>query len=178
MKIEINNNIIEYEIDKAKRKNIYLCIRDGRIIIKGPRKMTDKEAMEIVLKKKEWIYTKLLEESLSTRKEKEKTFFEKEKFYKEFAKDRIFFIMDEMIKETGLKPIEVKLVNFKKSWGNCSNKKIIKLNVKLVMYSDDAIRYVCLHELCHLKYMNHSKAFWNLVENYMPDYKKIEKELK
>ena len=46
------------------------------------------------------------------------------------------------------------------------------------MYSIHAIEYVCLHEICHLKHMNHSKKFWNMVEEYMPDYKIAEKELK
>ena len=45
-------------------------------------------------------------------------------------------------------------------------------------YSRQAIEYVCLHELCHLKYMNHSKKFWDLVEYYMPDYKLVKKELR
>jgi len=41
-----------------------------------------------------------------------------------------------------------------------------------------AIRYVKLHELCHIKHMNHSKEFWKLVEKYMPEYKEIQKEFK
>ena len=47
-----------------------------------------------------------------------------------------------------------------------------------MMYSRKAIEYVVLHEVCHLKYMNHSKNFWAMVEKYMPDYKEAEKELK
>ena len=47
-----------------------------------------------------------------------------------------------------------------------------------MMYSREAIEYVVLHEICHLKYMNHSKKFWEMVEKYMPDYKVYEKELK
>ena len=178
MKIEFNDNIIEYKIDRAKRKNIYICVKDGKVIIKGPRRMTDKEAREIVIKKKEWIYKKILEGLKSTRRNKEEQFFKNEILYKKQAAQRILPIMDKMISVTGLKPKEYKLFNFKRAWGNCSNKRVIKLNTKLVMYSDNAIEYVCLHELCHLKYMNHSKDFWNLVKQYMPNYKEIEKELK
>ena len=43
-------------------------------------------------------------------------------------------------------------------------------------YSKEVIRYVILHELCHIKHMNHSKKFWELVENYMPNYKEVKKE--
>ena len=49
---------------------------------------------------------------------------------------------------------------------------------ELIKYSEKAIRYVILHELCHIKHMNHSKEFWKLVEKYMPEYKEIQKEFK
>ena len=66
----------------------------------------------------------------------------------------------------------------KRAWGNCNTKKDIHLNTNLIKYSKQAIEYVCLHEICHLKYMNHSKVFWKMVESYMPNYKEIEKELR
>ena len=61
---------------------------------------------------------------------------------------------------------------------SCSNNKNITINKKLISYSESAIRYVILHELCHLKYMNHSKDFWDLVKKYMPEYRKAKAELK
>lgn len=178
MKLEYNGKIIEYEIDRGKRRNIYISIRDGKVIVKGPKKMTDDRAIEIVESKKKWIFKKLEECLKSDRKIKEEKYMQNEKFYRKEAEKRIPPIMEKMIEITGLKPEEYKLINFKRAWGNCSSKKVIKLNAKLVMYSDFAIEYVCLHELCHLKYMNHSKKFWNLVENYMPNYKIAENELK
>ena len=46
------------------------------------------------------------------------------------------------------------------------------------MFDEDVINYVVLHEFCHLKYMNHSKVFWNMVGKYMPNYKEIKNKLK
>jgi hypothetical protein len=178
MKFEYNGKIIEYEIDRGKRKNIYIAIRDGKVSIKGPRKMSDEKVQEIIECKKKWIANKLEEEKHSDRKEKEEKYLRNEKHYRKEAEKKIPEIMEKMIALTGLKPNEYKLINFKRAWGNCSSKKVIKLNAKLVMYSDFAIAYVCLHELCHLKYMNHSKDFWNLVKSFMPDYKLAEEELK
>ena len=169
---------IKYKIDRAKRKNIYICIKDGEIIVKGPKSMTDARAKKVIEEKKNWILKKLSEETKSTRKQKEIEYLSQEKYYREKAENVIDLAMDKMIQITGLTPSEYRIFNFKKAWGNCSSKKVIKINPKLVMYSNNAIEYVCLHELCHLKHMNHSKAFWNLVEKYMPDYKKAEKELK
>lgn len=178
MELEYNGKIIKYEIDRGKRRNIYISIRDGIVLVKGPKRMTDNKAQEIVMQKKDWIYKKLVEVKQSTRKDKEALFLENEMYYRKEAEKRISAIMEKMIVKTGLKPKEYRLFNFKRAWGNCSSKKIIKVNTKLVMYSDNAIEYVCVHELCHLKYMNHSKEFWNLVKQYIPNYKTIEKELK
>ena len=79
---------------------------------------------------------------------------------------------------TGLKPKEVNIKKLRATWGICSSKKTISINQNLMAYSRHAIEYVCLHEVCHLKYMNHSKDFWNMVEKYMPDYKLAKLELK
>ena len=73
---------------------------------------------------------------------------------------------------------EYNIKKLKSVWGKCSSSKKITINQDLMMYSRHAIEYVVLHEFCHLKYMNHSKNFWSLVEKYMPDYKEAEKELK
>ena len=97
---------------------------------------------------------------------------------KEIAIFYIQKIMNEMIKKTKLLPLKVEVRKFKSIWGSCSSKKIIKINQNIIWYSKDEIRYVCLHELCHLKYMNHQREFWNLVEKYMPEYKKSVKILK
>ena len=67
---------------------------------------------------------------------------------------------------------------YRKKYGKNFEEKIITINQNLMAYSRHAIEYVCLHEICHLKYMDHSKKFWNMVENYMPDYKLAKKELK
>ena len=74
-------------------------------------------------------------------------------------------------------PNKITIKKIKYAWGSCSNKKNITINLELIKYSEQAIRYVILHEFCHIKYMNHSKDFWNLVEKYMPDYKQIKKNL-
>ena len=86
--------------------------------------------------------------------------------------------MEKYIALTGLTPCEIKIRKFKSIWGNCSSKKVIKINQNLIHYGIDQIEYVCLHEITHLKYMNHSKKFWDMVAKYMPDYKLAEAELK
>ncbi|MGN1327897.1 MAG: M48 family metallopeptidase [Clostridia bacterium] len=101
-----------------------------------------------------------------------------DKYYKTIASREIPEIMESLYKRTGLKPLECNIKKLKSTWGICSSKKKISINQNLMAYSRHAIEYVCLHEICHLKYMNHSKEFWNMVEYYMPDYKLAKNELK
>ena len=61
--------------------------------------------------------------------------------------------------------------------GSCSSNKNITINLNLALKPIECIKYVVLHEMCHLIYMNHSKNFWDLIESKMPEYKKYKKLL-
>ena len=58
----------------------------------------------------------------------------------------------------------------KTRWGSCSSEKNLNFNWKLILAPPEVLDYVVIHELCHLKEMNHSKAFWDEVEKVMPEY--------
>lgn len=63
-------------------------------------------------------------------------------------------------------------------WGSCSSKKNVSFNYKLMRFRKEVIDYVIVHELCHLLQLNHSKNFWNLVEQILPNFKELRHELK
>lgn len=63
-------------------------------------------------------------------------------------------------------------------WGNCSAAGAIRLNYRLVMLGRPLTEYVIVHELCHLREMNHSQRFWRLVEAALPDYRRRRSALK
>lgn len=66
----------------------------------------------------------------------------------------------------------------KTRWGSCSAQRNINLNWKVIMAPDVVIDYLIIHELAHLKYLNHSRDFWDLVSEHMKDYKQWKKWLK
>lgn len=66
---------------------------------------------------------------------------------------------------------KVTVKNQKKRWGSCSSARNLNFNWRLIMAASEVLDYVVVHELCHLRQMNHSKAFWREVEMVLPDYK-------
>ncbi|MEG1614194.1 MAG: M48 family metallopeptidase, partial [Oscillospiraceae bacterium] len=68
-------------------------------------------------------------------------------------------------------PTAVKITSAEKRFGSCSGKNSLCFSYRLMQYPQDAIDYVIVHELAHIKHKNHSKNFYELIEQYMPDYK-------
>jgi predicted metal-dependent hydrolase len=66
----------------------------------------------------------------------------------------------------------------KTRWGSCSIKKNLNFNYRLALLPSHLIDYIVVHELCHLKEMNHAKNFWDLVSLALPNYKDSKLELK
>lgn len=65
----------------------------------------------------------------------------------------------------------ITMENRKTRWGSCSNKGELTFNQRLMMAPPEIIDYVVVHELCHLKHMDHSPQFWKAVGNILPDYR-------
>lgn len=78
----------------------------------------------------------------------------------------------------GVLPEKITIRQQKTRWGSCSSKGNLNLNWRLVMMPIAVMDYVLIHELVHLKYLNHSKIFWQEVEKYLPDYKERKLSLK
>ncbi len=66
----------------------------------------------------------------------------------------------------------------KSRWGSCSSKSNLNFNYRLALISPHLAAYIVVHELCHLKEMNHAKSFWALVSISMPNYAELKEELR
>ncbi|KXS33548.1 MAG: Uncharacterized protein AWT59_0268 [Candidatus Gallionella acididurans] len=75
-------------------------------------------------------------------------------------------------------PSAIKLTAARSQWGSCTAEGTVRLNVQLIKLPLRLIDYVVAHELAHLRELNHSAAFWRLVESVCPDYARLRSELK
>lgn len=71
----------------------------------------------------------------------------------------------------------ISIRNSKTRWGSCSRLKNLNFNYKIIYLPSRLQDYIIVHELCHLKEMNHSRRFWQVVSEIMPDYKELRAQL-
>ena len=171
-----NKEKIEIEIIKSNRKTIAIEVRqDLRVIVRAPKRASNREIMKFVEQKQDWIAKHLAYLQIryeETRRAKEKQFTDDDiRKMKDEAKrvipDRVKYYAGIM----GVTFGKITIKNQKNRWGSCSSKGNLNFNCLLMMTPDKVRDYVVIHELCHLKQMNHSKMFWAEVEKVMPDYK-------
>ncbi|MCH6572118.1 MAG: SprT family zinc-dependent metalloprotease [Gammaproteobacteria bacterium] len=79
--------------------------------------------------------------------------------------------------ETGLRPRAIQIRAQRSRWGSCSSNKTLSLNLCLLFLEPELVRYLLIHELCHLRQMNHSPRFWALVEQFSPDGRILDQRL-
>ena len=99
-------------------------------------------------------------------------------WYKDRAKELFKERLDHYCNQLDVEYKSFKIKGLLSRWGSCSAKGNINLNWKAIMAPDDAIDYLIVHELAHLKQMNHSHKFWELIASVMPEYEKAKRWLK
>lgn len=171
--IKYNGEKIPYTIKKSKIKNLYIHIKEGQVIVKAPVRLQEKYIQEFINKKTKWIY-----ENVKRYEQKPKVEEKLDIKDVERLKEIIQKSIQKYSKTLEVIPNKIRIKNIKYAWGSCSSKKNITINLKLAKKDEKVIEYVVLHEMCHLKEMNHSNIFWELVEKNMPNYKIYKNKLK
>ena len=98
-----------------------------------------------------------------------------EKMYEQIAKVEIERAMEKTRIMVGFAPEEYEIKKME-TLGKCEKNRIT-INPEVVMYNRNVIDYVVLHQYCHLKHKNHTKAFFKMLEKYLPNYQKCEEIL-
>ena len=159
-----------YRLIRAKRKTVSLRIEeDGTLTVRAPLRMAIRETDQIVEEHREWILTRL--KALEARKQVKRTYTEQERESgKKMARKAIIEKCQMFGEQMGISYGMISIREQKTRWGSCSSKGNLNFNWKLILMPEEILDYVVVHELAHRKEMNHSRAFWAIVEQVLPDY--------
>ena len=168
---------------RSNRKTVAIQVNsDLSVTVRAPRSASEKDIEEILKKKEAWISKHI--EKIKKTKER----FEAEPTEK-LTREKVIALAEEALKVIparveyfarviGVTYGKITIRNQKTRWGSCSSKGNLNFNCLLMLAPPEVLDYVVVHELCHRKQMNHSKAFWSEVEKVLPDYKEARKWLK
>lgn len=175
---EEKNYILVYKKSK-KARNLRITIReDGKVVVTVPRFFTLKSAEYFVSQKIDWIEKAWKE--MQTHRSHRQTLGEAGDYHRykyralKKAKERIAFFAE----EHGFEYKKVSVRNQTTRWGSCSSRGSLSIHYKIVFLPDHLCDYIIVHELCHLKEMNHSVKFWALVHSILPNYQSCRKDLR
>lgn len=168
---------------RSNRKTVAIQVNsDLSVTVRAPRSASEKDIEEILKKKEAWI-SKHIEKIKKTKERLEAEPTEK------LTREKVIALAEEALKVIparveyfarviGVTYGKITIRNQKTRWGSCSSKGNLNFNCLLMLAPPEVLDYVVVHELCHRKQMNHSKAFWSEVEKVFPDYKEARKWLK
>ena len=167
----------DVELIRSSRKTIAIEIHpDLRIKVRAPLRTPQYRIMEFLKEKEHWIDLHL--EKMRQRQEggadqpskvpySEQEIRELTELAKQVIPQRVAFFAKQMDVTYG----RITIRNQKTRWGSCSQAGNLNFNCRLMKMPPEVLDYVVVHELCHRKQMNHSRAFWAEVEKVLPDYR-------
>lgn len=169
---------ITYEWVKSNRKTIAIQIKeDGRVVVRTPYSMSRVKAEQFIEERREWI---LKNQKALKEKQDQKMVITQEmrKAGVEKAMEIFPKRVEYYARLMGISYGRITIREQKTRWGSCSGRGNLNFNWKLTLMPPEILDYVVVHELAHRKEMNHSRDFWKIVEQVLPDYQKRRKRLK
>lgn len=173
-------NKTKYQLIKTNRQTIAIYIRpDGSIVVRAPMGARKKVIDSFVALKAPWIENNLkkmkkTQESLEELVISERQLPEYKANLKEHIRDRCHYFAEEMGVDYG----SIKINRARTRWGSCNGRGDLNFSITLILLPKELIDYIIVHELAHRREMNHSKKFWKVVADTMPDYKERKEQLK
>lgn len=176
------NNRYTIKVNRKRIKNMYLRVKDtdGTLSVSAPYGMSDTEIRKFVESKSDWI-ERTMQEMLVARQLKEQEpvlapFMERELRLE--LKRQLQRLIDKWEPVMGVKSAGFTIKKMRTRWGSCNVKSHhLNFNLLLAKVPPECAEYVVVHELTHLLEPSHNARFWSLMEHYLPESKKLRKQL-
>lgn len=168
---------MDFVLKNSNRKTVVIEIApDGTLLVRAPLYYTKKQAEEAIKNSEKWI-----SKTLPKIENKRDAIAQLTKEDVVLAKKGLEIICNRLIKEyapfMNVNPTGIKITSAKKRFGSCAYNNSICFSYLLMLQPFDAIRYVVVHELAHIKYHNHSLSFHSFVSQTLKNADKYEKLL-
>lgn len=164
-----------YTLIRSGRRSVAIQIKNGELIVRAPLSTPLSRIEQFVSDHIDWI-----EKHMSTPKEDELVPITPDEI-RELADKALLYIPERVRHYASIMGVtfgRITIRNQRSKWGSCSSKGNLNFNCLLMLTPPEVIDSTVVHELCHLKEMNHSKRFYDLVLRYYPEYHKWNKWLK
>ncbi len=172
---------ITYIIQKSRRRSIAVSVLpDNRVLVKAPYGTPERMVQEFLITKKSWITNQIEKQTREVQKAESLGLLSNDEIKQIKKQARI--ILPERVKYWAEKigvtygRISIRLQSSR--WGSCAQNGNLNFNCLLVIMPSEILDSVVVHELCHRKYMNHSKDFYAEIDRVFPEYKRCNKWLK
>ncbi len=163
----------------SKRRTLCLEIgKNAELIIRAPRRLSESQIYKFIEKKSAWIKSHQAKKLANISKVKELA----SKTDIRISRSDAYSIISKRTKELSstynFKYNTIKINSARTRWGSCSAKNNLNFTKKIAILPDNVKDYIIIHELSHTIEKNHSRKFWNIVKNIIPNYKKQQTWLK
>lgn len=174
------NRTIEYSIKESKlaQRMRVAVYADGDVVATKPIKTSPDVLKKFIESKKLWIVKKLEEKKIQIVPELKESSRMHYLLHKIEARNLVKNKLEKWNEELGYEYKDVRIKQLKSRWGSCSSSKDLSFNYKILFLPEIMQDYIVVHELCHLKEMNHSKKFWSLVGSLLPNYLTIKEKIR
>lgn len=172
---------IDYIIQKSRRRTISVQITpDLKLLVKAPLFTTTQDVEKFLLEKRDWILKQIKRREIQNHKAFQLGLLSDAEIrkLKRDAKKIIPARVAFYAQRAGISYNRVYIRIQKSRWGSCSADGNLNFNALLVLMPPQVLDSVVVHELCHRRHMNHSRAFYDEVIRIFPEYKKWDKWLK
>lgn len=163
----------------ARSKRLTISVRsDQTVVISRPRWVSERFARVFFEKHRTWVEQKLREVHSHKQTYTPHGSPAEYRAMKREAARLVASRLEYFNQSYGFVYHRISLRNPRTRWGSCSKKGNLNFSYKLLTLPPELADYIIVHELCHLKEFNHSKRFWELVSQTIPDYKNLRKQLR